>query len=231
MNKKNKTAVVLVSGGMDSALCVALAMQMGYDIAGLHLNYGQRTEQREKQAFDDLTEHFGFNYKLVVDVSHLSLIGGSSLTDKKIQVNKADFRNTSIPNSYVPFRNGNLLALAASWAEVIGAEAIFIGAMQLDSSGYPDCREDFFSAYEKAINLGTKPETQIKIITPIINYSKSDIIEEGIKIGVPFELTWSCYQNSEIACGECDSCALRLRGFQKSGIQDPINYEIRPNYI
>ena len=182
MDLKNKRAVVLVSGGMDSALCVSLAKQMDYDIAGLHLNYGQRAEQREQTAFDNLAKHFDFSHKLIVDVSHFSLIGDSSLTDKTIQLKKADLTSIDIPNSYVPFRNGNILAIAASWAEVIKAEAIVIGAMQLDSSGYPDCREDFFKAYEKAINLGTKPETYIKILTPIINYTKSDIIGEGLNI-------------------------------------------------
>jgi len=231
MSTKNKIAVVLVSGGMDSALCIALAKAEGYEIAGLHLNYGQRTEIREQKAFQDLAEYYAFKFKLIVDVSHLSSIGGSSLTDKEIEVTKADLTSTEIPLSYVPFRNGNILAIASSWAEVIEAEAIFIGAMQLDSSGYPDCREDFFTAFEKAINLGTKPETNIKIITPIINYSKSDIIKKGIELSVPFELTWSCYQDSEQACGECDSCALRLRGFQQLGFNDPINYKIRPNYI
>ncbi len=230
MNKKNK-AVVLLSGGMDSAVCAAIAKSQGYEVAALHLNYKQRTEQKELESFNNLCNYYEIQTRLVVDVSYLAQIGGSSLTDKNIQVTKANLNSEEIPTSYVPFRNGNILAIATSWTEVIKANAIFIGAMQLDSSGYPDCRDDFFDAYEKSINLGTKPETYIKIIRPIINYSKKDIVMKGRELNVPFELTWSCYQNSEIACGVCDSCALRLRGFQEAGIEDPLQYEQRPDYL
>jgi len=230
MDNKN-IAVVLLSGGMDSAVCAAIAKLQGYEVAALHLNYKQRTEQKELESFNKLCDYFGVQNKLVVDVSYLAQIGGSSLTDKDIQVSKANLYSKEIPTSYVPFRNGNILAIASSWAEVINARAIFIGAMQLDSSGYPDCRDDFFDAYEKAINLGTKPETYLKIIRPIINYTKKDIVIKGNELNVPFELTWSCYQNSEIACGVCDSCALRLRGFQEAGIEDPLEYEKRPDYL
>jgi 7-cyano-7-deazaguanine synthase len=167
---------------------------------------------------------------LVVDVSHLSLIGGSSLTDSSIEVSDADLDTGEIPSSYVPFRNGNILSIAASWAEVIDAEALFIGAMQLDSSGYPDCREEFFSAFEQAINLGNKPETNISIQTPLIDMSKRDIVEIGLELDVPFEHTWSCYSTQERACGKCDSCALRLRGFARAGAEDPLLYEIKPIY-
>ncbi len=223
-----KLAVVLISGGMDSAVCAAIAGSEGYEIAGLHLNYGQRTQSKELDCFHKLCEYYNVKDKLVVDVSHFTMIGGSSLTDASIELEVADLESQNIPSSYVPFRNGNILSIAASWAEVIKAEALYIGAMQLDSSGYPDCRSEFFEAFEKAINLGTKPETHIKIITPIINDSKKDIVTKGNKLNVPFDLTWSCYSDDYEACGECDSCALRLRGFKSAGIIDPIPYKIKP---
>jgi len=226
-----KKAVVLLSGGMDSTVTLAIALSKKYKIAALHLNYKQKTEQRELKAFNDITKHYGISEKLIIDVSFFKQIGGSSLTDDKINITKATLNTNEIPTSYVPFRNGNILSIATSWAEIINANAIFIGAMQLDSSGYPDCRQNFFKAFQKAINLGTKPQTNIKIITPIINFTKKDIVITGTKLNVPFELTWSCYQNSKIACGICDSCALRLRGFQQANIKDPIPYETTPNYL
>ncbi len=224
MHDSDKLAVVLMSGGMDSALCTAIAIQDGYEIAALHLNYGQRTEKRELQAFDELCDFYFIKKKLVVNVEHLVLIGQSSLTDKNIEVEKADLERKEIPSSYVPFRNGNILSIAASWAETLKAAAIYIGAMQLDSSGYPDCRREFFDAFQNAINTGTKPETNIRIITPIINFTKKDIVLQGKNLNVPFHLTWSCYQNEDKACGVCDSCALRLRGFGEAGIEDPLPY-------
>jgi 7-cyano-7-deazaguanine synthase len=227
---ENKLAVVLLSGGMDSAVCAAIARRDGYEIAALHLNYGQRTETRELRSYEYLVRHFSAKRQLMVDVGHLANIGGSSLTDESIAVEEADTTRNDVPSSYVPFRNGNILAIAASWAEVIGAEAIYIGAMQLDSSGYPDCRQEFFDTFQRAIDLGTRPETNIKIIAPIINYTKRDIVERGTELGVPFELTWSCYKNEGRACGVCDSCALRLRGFRRAGVEDPIQYEQRPEY-
>lgn len=224
-------AVVMISGGMDSTVVAAMIARDGYKIAALHLNYGQRTEARELKAFNDICGHYGIKERLIVDIKYLAEIGGSSLTDKNIEVSKAELDNSTIPTSYVPFRNANILAIATSWAEVIGANTIGVGAMEQDSSGYPDCREDFFDAYEKMIDLGTKPETKIKILRPVINMTKKDIILEGKELGVPFELTWSCYKSSDTACGECDSCALRLRGFAQSGISDPITYAKRINYI
>lgn len=221
----------MLSGGMDSALCAAMAMESGYEVAALHLNYGQRTHDRELKAYNDLCDHFQIDKKLIVDVGHLAQIGSSSLTDERIDVAEADLNSKDVPTSYVPFRNGNILAIAASWAEVIGAEAIFAGAMQLDSSGYPDCRTEFFEAFEKAVNLGTKPGTKIRIVTPIIDFTKKDIIENAMKFSIPLELTWSCYQNTEKACGICESCALRLRGFQLAGIEDPLPYIKKPKYI
>ncbi|MDD3124832.1 MAG: 7-cyano-7-deazaguanine synthase QueC [Candidatus Kapabacteria bacterium] len=226
MNKE--IAIVLVSGGMDSALCLGLAVDAGYEPATLHLNYGQRTQTKELDCYKRLSDHYGVEHRLVVDVSHLAAIGGSSLTDKNIAVphhaeNSADTAN--VPNSYVPFRNANILAIATSWAEVIGAKHIFIGATQVDFSGYPDCREEFFRAFQDVINTGTKPQTHITIETPIINFTKDDIVRRALELNVPLEMTWSCYQSEDAACGECDSCLLRLKGFRLAGEIDPIPYK------
>ncbi|MBU1677744.1 MAG: 7-cyano-7-deazaguanine synthase QueC [Bacteroidetes bacterium] len=227
---KRKLAVIALSGGLDSCVTAAIANQ-NYDLALAHINYGQRTEHRELKAYSEIAEYYNARHRIVIDFNHLSQMGGSSLTDKNMEVAKADLNNQSIPTSYVPFRNANILTSCVSWAEVIGAEAVFIGAVFEDSSGYPDCRPDFFSAFERVANLGTKPETIIKIETPIILKTKSEIISRGMELAAPLHLTWSCYQNEEEACGECDSCALRLRGFQQVGIEDPINYVKRPLYI
>lgn len=226
----NKLAVVLISGGMDSAVCAGIAVEQSYEIAALHLNYGQRTESRELKAFNDICDYYNVSKRLIVDVSFLAQIGGSSLTDKNIDVPEANLGSDEIPNSYVPFRNANILAIATSWAEVIKADALFIGAMEGDSSGYPDCRRVFFDAFEKTIDEGTKPETKIKIITPLINSTKAEIIKLGAEIKVPLYLSWSCYRESEIACGTCESCALRLRGFNAAGIEDGIPYKVKPEY-
>jgi 7-cyano-7-deazaguanine synthase len=222
--KKKPLAVVLVSGGLDSCVTAAIAAQ-DYELAFLHLNYGQRTEAREHQAFLDLAEAFGVTHRLDVDISHLTKIGGSSLTDPSMAVTEANLESKEIPSSYVPFRNANILAIAVSWAEVIGAAKLFIGAVSEDSSGYPDCRPEFFAAFNQVIATGTKPDTHIKIETPIIHLTKKEIVEKGIALSAPLALTWSCYQAEEKACGVCDSCALRLRGFQQAGIPDPIPYQ------
>ncbi|GBD90856.1 7-cyano-7-deazaguanine synthase [bacterium BMS3Abin04] len=227
--EKKKLAVIALSGGMDSCVTAAIANQ-DYNLALLHINYGQKTENRELTAFHDIAEFYNAEKKMVIEFTHFQKIGGSSLTDKNIEISKADLENKEIPTSYVPFRNANILSACVSWAEVIDAEAIFIGAVYEDSSGYPDCRPDFFSAFEQVINLGTKPQTQIKIETPIIYMKKSEIIQKGLELNAPFSLTWSCYQNEEEACGVCDSCALRLRAFQELGLEDPIPYKTRPNY-
>ena len=227
---KKKRAIVALSGGMDSCVTAAIAAQE-YELALFHSNYGQRTEKRELRSFNDIADFYKIQRRLVVDYSHLAKIGGSSLTDMKISVKEANLANSSIPDSYVPFRNANILAACISWGEVIKADAIFIGAVYEDSSGYPDCRPEFFAAFEKMAALGTKPETNIKIVTPIINYSKKEIVLKGKELRAPLNLTWSCYQNEEEACGVCDSCALRLRGFQQAGIVDPIKYKTRPKYI
>lgn len=229
LSVKKDIAVIAVSGGMDSCITAAIA-NMEYNLAFAHINYGQRTEKRELKSFNDIANHYRVEKKLIIDYTHLAKIGGSSLTDKNIEVTKADLENKNIPSSYVPFRNANILSACVSWAEVLNASAVYIGAVYEDSSGYPDCRPDFFTAYEKMIDLGTKPETKIKIVTPIINLSKAEIVNRGIELDAPLHLTWSCYQNEDEACGICDSCALRLRGFQQAGFEDPIKYKIRPKY-
>lgn len=226
---KNKLAVVAVSGGMDSCVTAAIANQE-YRLALIHINYGQRTQTHELKSFNDIADFYNAEKRLVIDLRHFAQIGGSSLTDNTIEVTKADLGSHEIPSSYVPFRNANILSACTSWAEVIGASAIFVGAVYEDASGYPDCRPEFFSAYEKMIDLGTKPETKIKIETPIIHFSKAEIVKKGIELGAPLHLTWSCYQSEDAACGVCDSCAFRLRGFEQAGVEDPIPYKIRPKY-
>jgi 7-cyano-7-deazaguanine synthase len=214
---------------MDSAVTLAVANEI-YHLALLHLNYGQRTESREQQAFQDIAAYYGVDRTLVVDVGHFVQIGGSSLTDQRMSVSKANLENAGIPTSYVPFRNANILSIATSWAEVLGGSALFVGAVEEDSSGYPDCRREFYDAFERVIDLGTKPGAGIKIHTPLIHLQKHEIVRKGIELGVPFELTWSCYQSETLACGVCDSCAFRLRGFQQAGMEDPIAYLKRPFY-
>ncbi len=216
--------VCLVSGGMDSCVAAAIANEDAQGLAFLHVSYGQRTEERERRAFEEIADHYSVKQRLVVSLEHLAKIGGSSLTNKDVAVTSANLSRQGIPTSYVPFRNAHLLSIAASWAEVIGAHYIYIGAVAEDSSGYPDCRPEFYEAFQRTITLGTKPETQIEIKTPVIAMKKSQIVELGQKLRAPFELTWSCYRQSEEACGDCDSCALRLRAFLTAGVRDPIPY-------
>lgn len=220
------TAIVLVSGGMDSCVTAAIARSADNDLAFLHISYGQRTEARERKAFNDIADLYRIEKRLDVPIEYLAKIGGSSLTDAKIDVTNADLESKEIPTSYVPFRNANMLAIATSWAEVIGANAIYIGAVAEDSSGYPDCRPEFYEAFQKTINTGTKPDTYIEIRTPIIHLTKAEIVKKGIKLEAPLHLTWSCYRNEESACGTCESCALRLRGFRQAGFTDPIGYNV-----
>jgi 7-cyano-7-deazaguanine synthase len=227
---KKKIAIVSLSGGLDSCVTTAIA-NMEYDLVLFHANYKQRTEKRELKSFHDIGDFYGIKKRLVIDFSHFSKIGGSSLTDRNLTVKEADLSNSSIPNSYVPFRNANILSACISWGEVINASAIFMGAVYEDSSGYPDCRPEFFASFEKTAKLGTRPETNINIITPVINYSKKEIVLKGKELNAPLHLTWSCYKNEDTACGICDSCALRLRGFQLAGIEDPISYKTKPSYI
>ena len=229
-NIKKDIAVIALSGGLDSCVTASIANQ-NYELAFAHFNYGQRTEKRELKAFNQIADFYNVDKRLIIDYSHLSKIGGSSLTDDNINVSKADLTSKEIPTSYVPFRNANILSACVSWAEVLAAKAVFIGAVFEDSSGYPDCRPDFFEAFQKIIDFGTKPETSIKIVAPIINLSKAEIVEKGVELKAPLGLTWSCYQNENEACGECESCALRLRGFQQAEIEDPIKYKVRPDYL
>lgn len=217
-------AVCLVSGGMDSCVTAAIAREENDELAFLHVSYGQLTEQRERKAFNELADYYQVSRRLAVSLEHLALIGGSSLTDKSIPVSNADLRVTGIPASYVPFRNAHLLSIATSWAEVICGQSIYIGAVAEDSSGYPDCRPEFYEAFEKAIAAGTRPETNIKIRTPVIHLKKSEIVLRGQALNAPLELTWSCYRAEDQACGSCDSCALRLRAFREAGVVDPIPY-------
>jgi 7-cyano-7-deazaguanine synthase len=217
-------AVCLVSGGMDSCVTAAIAREENEELALLHVSYGQRTEARELRAFAEIADYYGIARRLAVSIEHLARIGGSSLTTPSLPVAEADLESQEIPTSYVPFRNAHLLAIAASWAEVTGAGRIYIGAVAEDSSGYPDCRPEFYAAFEQAIEQGTRPETNIKIMTPIIHLRKSEIVRLGLELGAPLNLTWSCYKASEFACGHCDSCALRLRAFREACVPDPILY-------
>ena len=220
----DRPAVCLVSGGMDSCVTAAIANEENSALAFLHVSYGQRTEARERESFERLADHYRVESRLIVSLEQLARIGGSSLTDHSIPVSDAKVSATGIPASYVPFRNAHLLAAAVSWAEVIDAGSIYIGAVAEDSSGYPDCRPEFYDAFQRVIDIGTKPETHIEIRTPVIGMRKSEIIERGLELSAPLALTWSCYRESERACGNCDSCALRLRAFREAGVKDPLPY-------
>lgn len=210
---------------MDSCVTAAIAKSENEEIALLHVSYGQRTERRERKAFQEIADFYGATRRLAVSIEYLARIGGSSLTDESIEIAEANLEASEIPTSYVPFRNANMLSIATSWAEVTGADRIYIGAVAEDSSGYPDCRPEFYEAFEKAIDAGTKPETRIEIRTPIIHLSKAEIVRKGLELNAPLHLSWSCYRNEDLACGTCDSCALRLRGFKLAGVEDPIAYE------
>src|SRR5262245_40456598 len=229
MNSDMPKAVVLMSGGMDSCVTTAIASRT-YQIAALHASYGQRTERRELESFQKLADYFGAFCRLTVRLDYFAAIGGSSLTDRRLTVHDADLSNKTIPNTYVPFRNAHFLSVATSWAEVLGARKIFIGAVWEDSSGYPDCRPEYYDAFNRVIRAGTRPSTDISIETPLIYLSKREIVKKGVELRAPFHLTWSCYRDSDTACGVCDSCALRLRAFQQAGIEDPIAYANRPEY-
>ena len=221
-------AVVLASGGLDSCVTTAIAATE-CELAMLHVSYGQRTEKREMKAFHDIADFYQAKFRMAASIAHLAQIGGSSLTDPRIEVSPADLHSQEIPTSYVPFRNAHLLSIATSWAEVLGAKRIYIGAVAEDSSGYPDCRPEYYEAFQRAIELGTKPETKLTIVTPVIHMRKGEIVKRGVDLDAPLHLSWSCYKSEEIACGECDSCALRLRGFREAGFCDPVPYatEIR----
>jgi 7-cyano-7-deazaguanine synthase len=221
--------VVLLSGGMDSCVVTAIANQT-HRVALLHASYGQRTERRERRAFDEIADFYGVRERLVVRFDAFAQIGGSALTDERIVVpesGEALAPHAGIPVTYVPFRNAHFLSAAVSWAEVIGATAIFVGAVAEDSSGYPDCRPEYYRAFEAVIREGTRPETHIEIATPVIAMKKSDIVRRGVELGAPLERTWSCYQFDDAACGTCDSCRLRVRAFHEAGLRDPIAYRTR----
>ncbi len=222
MRENQQRAVVLLSGGMDSCVCAALASR-DYAAAAVHISYGQRTEQRERLAFDQICERLGISDRLVVRNEALRAVGGSALTDSRIAVPEAAEIGREVPVTYVPFRNAHLLAVAVSWAEVLGAVKIYIGAVEEDSSGYPDCRPAYYRAYNEVIKAGTK-EGRIEIITPLIGMRKSEIVRLGLELNAPFDLTWSCYSREDCACGVCDSCVLRLRAFHEAGAADPIPY-------
>jgi len=225
----NALAVVLASGGMDSCVTTAIAAA-DYRLAMLHVGYGQRTGRRELAAFNALADFYHAERRMVAHLDHLRAIGGASPTDAQIAVERADLDRKEIPSSYVPFRNAHFLSIAVSWGEVLGARKIFIGAVAEDSSGYPDCRPEYYAAFNRVIIAGTKPETQLEIATPIIHMRKSEIVKQGLALGAPFGLTWSCYQAESVACGVCDSCALRLRAFDEAGVDDPIPYAARLSY-
>lgn len=218
-------AVVLLSGGMDSCVCAALAARE-YEAAAVHVSYGQRTEQRERESFQKICDRLGIRDRLMVRNEALRAIGGSALTDASIAVPDWQGGGEGIPVTYVPFRNAHLLAVGVSWAEVLGARKVYIGAVEPDSSGYPDCRPAYYRAFNEVVRTGTK-QGDIEVITPLIAMHKAEIVTLGLELGAPFDLTWSCYRGEDRACGECDSCVLRLRAFRQAGVVDPIPYEAR----
>ena len=231
-DEQKPKAVVLLSGGMDSCVTAAIAREK-YALALLHASYGQRTEERERRAFCEIADHYDVKERLMIRLDVFEKIGGSALTDSRIEVPEAgndsinDVIRSRIPVTYVPFRNAHFLAAAVSWAEVIGARAVFIGAVEEDSSGYPDCRPEYYRVFSELVRAGTRPETRIEIVTPVIQMRKHEIIRRGIELGAPLDRTWSCYQFEDEACGTCESCRLRLRAFAEAGVRDPIAYRVQ----
>jgi 7-cyano-7-deazaguanine synthase len=221
--RENRKAIVLVSGGMDSLVSAAIAASENDELYFLHVNYGQRTEERELKSFKAISDFYHPNKTLIADLTYLKDIGGTSLINEDMNISTAG-TTQGIPNTYVPFRNANILSVAVSWAEVIKATRIYIGVVEEDSSGYPDCREKFINSFNETLKLGTKPDTQIEIVAPINHKSKAEIIKIGIELNAPFKISWSCYQNNDKACGICDSCRLRLKAFREAGVVDPIPY-------
>jgi len=218
---------------MDSCVCAAIAREQhgAGNVALLHAGYGQRTQDRERQAFEAIADFYGVKQRLVVQLEHFRVIGSSALTDKSIAVPEnelgaPDLHGSGIPVTYVPFRNAHFLSVAVSWAEAIGADAVYIGAVAEDSSGYPDCRSEYYDVFQQLVRVGTRPETHIEIVTPVIRMKKSEIVRRGVELGAPLHLTWSCYQGEAIACGVCDSCLLRLRAFAEAGAPDAIPYRV-----
>ncbi|MDN7025012.1 7-cyano-7-deazaguanine synthase QueC [Methanoculleus sp. FWC-SCC1] len=217
-------AVCLLSGGMDSATLAYLAKDSGYEIVALHFTYGQRTEAKERQCAQEIARRLDAVEFVEISLEHFTKIGASSLTDQSIAVEEYEEGREGMPNTYVPFRNGNLLAIATSLAEARGAEAIFIGVQVGDYSGYPDCRPEFIEAFQRAVDIGTSPEAHIRLQTPFVHMTKAEILRKGFELGVPYEHTWSCYQRNDIACGVCDSCHYRRSAFTELGLTDPIEY-------
>jgi 7-cyano-7-deazaguanine synthase len=231
MAADSRKAVVLLSGGMDSCVCTAMARERhgANQVALVHAGYGQRTQLRERRAFEAIADFYGVQQRLLVQLEHFRAIGGSALTDARIAVPENELgglgpHGSPIPVTYVPFRNAHFLSVAVSWAEALGAGAVYIGAVAEDSSGYPDCRPEYYAAFQELVNVGTRPETQIEIVTPVIGMKKDQIIRKGLELRAPLHLTWSCYQGEEQACGACDSCLLRLRAFAEAGVPDSIPY-------
>jgi 7-cyano-7-deazaguanine synthase len=231
-NKSKELAVVLVSGGMDSLVTAAMANEKHENMAFLHLNYGQKTQERELKCFNEIADFYNVpkNLRKVIDVSFLSQIGGSSLTDSTIDVKDYQGESDEIPDSYVPFRNTHIIAMAVSWCEVVGGKKIYIGAVYEDSSGYPDCRPSYYEAVNALIKEGTK-DGDISVVTPVIYMKKEEIVQKAVELNAPLISSYSCYARGDKACGICDSCALRLRGFEKAGLEDPIEYDQRPSYL
>jgi len=221
------TAIISLSGGLDSCVAAAIAKDNGYNLALLHIDYGQLTKDRERQAFNDIADFYNVctTMRLITKLASLKAIGGSAITDTTIPIPKGQLKRDEVPISYVPFRNAHLLSTAVSWAEVLSASAIYVGFVEEDSSGYPDCSESFLKAFETTANIGTKPETKIDFHAPLVHMKKSEIVTKGLELKAPLELTWSCYQNESEACGQCDSCLLRLAGFNKARVSDPISYK------
>jgi len=227
MKAGRELAVALVSGGMDSAVVAAMVCR-DHEPAFLHLDYSQRAQERERRAFEAIADHYSVRRRLLARVDPLGAIGGSSLTDESLPLSRPGGPSSAIPATYVPFRNTHLLATAVSWAEVLGATRVYYGAVEEDSSGYPDCREAYVRAFNEVVRQGTRPETRLTVLAPLIHMRKGEIVSEGVRLGAPFHLTWSCYEGGETACGECDSCLLRLKGFREAGVADPISYRKTP---
>lgn len=223
--KQSNIGLVLVSGGMDSLVCAATAAKAHDKLAFLHLSYGQKTSAKEKSCYEKIADFYQVDPSLrkTVDMGFLSQIGGSSLTDDSMNVTDFEGDSEEIPTSYVPFRNAHIISMAVSWAEVIGAKKIYVGANYEDSPGYPDCRPEYYEAFNKLIKAGTAAG-DIELVTPVLMDKKKDIVKKALDLSAPLELTWSCYKSEDLACGVCDSCALRLRGFDEAGIKDPIPY-------
>lgn len=214
-------AVCLVSGGLDSCVAVACAVNDGFEPALLHMQYGQRTENQELRAFQRIAKHYGARERLVCELPHFREIGGSALTDARLSLDEGDSERGDVPVSYVPFRNAVLLAVAASWAEVVGARRLYVGVVHEDSLGYPDCSPAFVDAMNRAVQTGTRPDSRITIRAPLIELNKAEIVRLGMQLGAPLESTWSCYRDGAEPCGGCDSCRLRQRGFEEARVRDP----------